>query len=184
MKLRLHAFVLVALSSVAALPVHAEEEESLLLSGFEEPIIDQWRSNNDKYPPFVSELDPEKVKEGTSSGKWEAGPQSNPWLFFKETPADWSGYEGMSFWLYSENGNGQQLNITVNSGEGYYLHRVNVDWQGWNHVVIPFSEFSAPRKVAGWNDVSGLMFSLKGYGQEEPLPDTLLYFDDLRLIRR
>lgn len=178
----LTAVVLLPLTSFSA---RAEEtDESLLLSGFEEPLVDEWRSNNEKYPAFVAELDPEKVKEGTSSGKWESGPQSNPWLFLKEIPTDWSEYEGLSLWLYSENGNGQLVNITVKSGEGYYLYQIYVDWQGWNHVIIPIAAFKAPRPVVGWSDVSGLMISLKGYGQEEPLPDTLLYFDDLRLIRR
>ena len=59
-----------------------------------------------------------------------------------------------------------------------------MDWQGWRQLIIPFSDFKNPRPTNGWNDLSSFMIALKGYGQENPNEDTVLYFDDLRLIRR
>jgi hypothetical protein len=178
--------VLVLSLSLHALPALAEEEfsSSQPLSLFEEPLTDEWKSNNENIPAFEAELDPSKVKQGSSSGKWTAEGKSNPWLFLKQCPTDWSSYEALSFWLFSENANGQIVNITVNSDSGYYLSQVHVDWQGWQHVIIPFEEFKTPRKTEGWDNISSFMISLKGYGQEEPLTDTVLYFDDLKLVRR
>jgi len=158
-------------------------DQSLLLSGFEEPIAGQWRSNHESIPAFTPETDPDRVKEGSSSGRWDATARSNPWLTLKETPKDWSAYQGISFWLYAENANGQIVNLNITSGEGYFLHQIHVDWTGWKQIVVALGEFKEPRKTNGWQDVTSFMIALKGWGQEEPLPDSILFFDDLRLIR-
>jgi len=159
-------------------------EDSLQLSAFEEPISAEWRSNSEKIPAFTLIQDPEKVKEGAGSGMWRATAPSNPWLMLNECPPDWSDYEALSVWIYAEVANEQQINFVAESGEGYYLHPVKVSWTGWNHLVIPFASFNSPRPVNGWNDISHFRITLKGYGQQEPYEDTVLYFDDLRLIRR
>jgi len=185
MKTSIKAAAIALALSFPALMLHGEQKDdsTLLLSGFEEPIAGQWRSNHETIPAFTAESDPERVKEGTTSGRWDATARSNPWLFLKETPRDWSGYDGLSFWLYAENANHQLINLNVTSGEGYYLHQIRVDWTGWKQIIVALGEFKEPRKTNGWSEVSAFMIALKGWGQEEPSEDTILFFDDLRLIK-
>lgn len=160
--------------------------DGLLLSGFESP--GEWVLEGRKTTePFTLETSPAKVKEGRSSAKWSQL-DYNKWTRLAKVPADWSAYEAVSLWIYAEKANGQQINFSVGSPspeseQGYYLYSVKVDWTGWQQLVVPFSRFKSPRKTAGWSKIASFKITAGGWGAE-PLPDTVLYLDDLRLLRR
>lgn len=174
------------------MPMVSSAADPLLLSGFEKPLHAEWKNKTQpESVPFTAETDAEKVKQGESSGKWQ-NLGRNKWLVLQNCPTDWSDYEGLSFWLYSENANGQKINLTVGSpskktedGEGnsYFHHQVEVDWTGWKHILVPFTDFVSNRSPKGWSEVTGLQLSSAGW-KATPLPDSVLYLDQLELVRR
>lgn len=131
----------------------------------------------------------EQVKAGRFSGKWHdlaRQPSVRP----EGIPTDWSGYDRLVFWLYSAKANGQRLTLVCNSeneanagGWDYYFLHVTVDWQGWKHFNLRLGEDIQPtRKPAGWQKIDYLSLNAGGW-EHQPLPDTLLYLDDVKLVR-
>jgi beta-glucanase (GH16 family) len=107
--------------------------------------------------------------------------------------ADWSAYEGMSFWLYGNNtGAAVQIDLfdnrsdpTFDTAERYF-YRVNDDYTGWKQFVIPFTDFQrrtdfqpggAPNDGLGLTEVSGYAFGFPaGVGAQTA------YIDDVMLV--
>ncbi|EIP97634.1 Carbohydrate binding domain (family 11) [Opitutaceae bacterium TAV1] len=178
---------LLASSAFAAAPAPSDTG-GLLLSGFEDPIKNEWKhQTRADLVPFKAETSPDKVKEGAQSGKWTDLARYK-WIELIATPSDWSAWEALSLWIYAETANGQKINLVVGAPkegaqEGYYLHQLTIDWTGWRQIVVPFKTFKPNRAPAPWSAVKVLRFTAGGWGAE-PLLDTVLYLDDLRLIRR
>lgn len=176
-----------ALSAFLVVPA-ARADDGLLLSGFEEPIGRQWKhTTRAELVPFAAETAPDKVKEGKSSARWQ-NLERNKWISLAESPADWSAYASLAVWIRSETANGQKINLVVSApreegGQGYYIHQLAVDWTGWKHVVVPLAAFKPNRTPAPWSRVGGLRLTAGGWGAE-PLSDSVLHLDDLRLLRR
>lgn len=166
--------------------VRAQESDELVLSKFESPLGDDWYGAAETHCPFIEETDPERVKEGQASGKWE--PSKEPWIHLRNCPKDWSPYTMLSVWIYAENAVGQKINWSLSSpntnGDGdYFLYQMTVNWEGWKQVEIDLDKFRKGRDAKGMNAIEGFMISSKGWGAEESLPDAVLYFDDMRLIK-
>lgn len=73
----------------------------------------------------------------------------------------------------------------------YYSTFLTIDWQGWKKFTLKKSDFS-PRalvegqgwkgkKPIGWNWIHFIALNAKGWGLT-PDPNTVLYFDDVRLV--
>ncbi len=72
----------------------------------------------------------------------------------------------------------------------YFSTFIKVDWTGWKHFVLKKSAFSPKafvegkgwkgKKPIGWNWITYLAVNAKGWGLT-PDPETVLYFDDIRL---
>ncbi len=72
----------------------------------------------------------------------------------------------------------------------YFSTFIKVDWTGWKHFVLKKSDFSPKafvegkgwkgKKPIGWNWITYLAMNAKGWGLT-PDPETVLYFDDVRL---
>ena len=147
----------------------------------------QWQAAIDQpdRAPFTKETAGEKIKEGSASARWSVS--QRPWAIIKHAPEDWSPYQALSLWVYSDKANSQVLNFWVYSdgagqarGQNYYFHKLVVDWTGWKQIVLPLAEFRAVRDPIGWDKVSGFMISGKG-GDAVPLADSVLWIDDLKL---
>jgi len=191
--LRLAGTLLLAAILPAFAGPNDENGESLEISGFEQPLNAEWvygsRNTRNSRSPLTAETDPQKVKEGASSGKWSDLPK-NPWITLAHCPEDWSAYTALSFWLYSENANGQAVNLIawspadpVGGEKPYYLHTVHVDWHGWRHLMIPLESFQPRHQPPGWSKIATFNLACSRMGAQ-PLPDSTLYFDAMRLIRR
>ncbi|RLQ96128.1 heparinase II/III domain-containing protein [Falsibacillus albus] len=130
----------------------------------------------------------EHVKSGTYSGKWE-GIDKKKVVQSKSIPSDWSKYDYLSVWVYSEKATGTSIYIILNSdnpateGLDYYLASFNVDWVGWKQIKIPRSSFAPSRQPLGWDHISDMKFHSQWYADQMPDPSTVLYFDHLMLIR-
>ena len=131
----------------------------------------------------------EQVKQGEHSGKW-ADLKERPSVRPARIPNDWSHYDRLTFWMYSEKANGQRLTLVCNSenkadkeGWDYFYLHFRADWVGWKFFNLRLGEDIRPtRKPLGWQQIDYLMISASGW-QNHPLPDTVLYFDDFRLVR-
>lgn len=128
------------------------------------------------------------VKKGLYSGKWE-GINTKKNVQTTAIPANWSQYDYMSLWLYSEKATGTPIYVILDSdnpatsGLDYYLSSITVDWTGWKQVNIPRSSFAPSRQPLGWEHIQQLKFHSQWYADQPPNPETVLYFDDLKLVQ-
>ncbi|AHF90948.1 sugar-binding protein [Opitutaceae bacterium TAV5] len=186
------AFLASAILAIAVTAADTAPQE-LLLSDFEIPHAQrQWlRPSNPRKSPLEYVSIPERVKQGKTSGRWSDLPV-NKHLQLADVPVDWSAYEALVFWLYSETNNGQQLSIVLTSPRStdipddrssYYRHTFTVDWTGWRQVVVPFTRFAPNKSPGGWSRITRFVIYADGW-KGSALPDTVLYFDDMKLVAR
>ncbi len=130
----------------------------------------------------------EQVKGGKFAGKW-ANLSKHPRINAPNVPKNWTSYDRLQFWLYSEKANGQRLTLVCdsdnkadNAGWDYYYYHFRVDWQGWKRFDLRLGVYVKPtRKPLGWHRINYLSINAAGW-ENKPLPDTVLYFDDVRLL--
>lgn len=128
------------------------------------------------------------AREGNGCGLWI--PATNATVRSDRIPHDWSGYDLLSLWLYSERANGQRLTLVCNSdnaadpeGWDYFYYHFEVNWQGWRLLNLRLGEdLRAARKPLGWQQIDYISINASGW-QHEPLPDTVLRLDAVRLVR-
>ncbi|MBC2602721.1 carbohydrate binding domain-containing protein [Puniceicoccus vermicola] len=127
-----------------------------------------------------------EVKEGDFSYRWDAA-DSSYFRIDQLASEDWSDFNGISFWLYSEEDNGASIAIGAygaqgadgSSGDSYYVYRFTVDWVGWKEIQVELDDFIPVRGPDGWSSVSYLKV-MSNYGTK-PIPGTVLYFNGLKL---
>jgi hypothetical protein len=202
-KVCIKASILVILSSFFVIPAACKSEaitpqiamgfeaggawstEADLISEFKEPEL--WCSKDSKYAILAGgvEISSDHVKVGKFSGKWADHPRF-PTIWTKYVPTDWSGYESISLWIYSELATNEQIVIAPHSDSNgtpykdFFMHPFTVDWKGWKQISIPLSDFEACGKPAGWDHINALYFYTKILNRS-PNPYTVLYLDDIRL---
>jgi beta-glucanase (GH16 family) len=108
---------------------------------------------------------------------------------------DWTGYEGISFWLYGQNtGNDLLFEIQDNRNPGSTGNDVEIwsygfvdNFSGWQQIVLGFDEFvrkeignGAPNDGFGRDEVHGWAFGTLNTGGA----DVTYYLDDVALIVR
>lgn len=142
----------------------------------EESEISEWKG---------AESNEDFVKKGKYSAKW-VGVERGTAMMMESPPNNWSQYNLISFWLYSENANNAKIVFNCVSeneeteGGDYFHMQITINWKGWKEFKIPFSSFGPARTPVGWNRINRVEFYSKGWGIE-PKEDTVLYFDDMKL---
>ena len=132
------------------------------------------------------QLDRQHVKQGQFSIKWAHGQASS--ISINQFPHDWSDYNQLSFWLYSERTTGSQFMIILTSendktpGMDYYSLSIKLDFTGWRRYDIPFIEMGVARSPLGWHNIQRLMFTASGWGNE-PHPEAVVYVDDVVVVK-
>jgi len=73
----------------------------------------------------------------------------------------------------------------------YYSTFLTIDWEGWKHITLQKSDFSPQafvegegwkgKRPIGWHWIQYLAINASGWGLT-PNPNTVLYFDDVRLV--
>jgi len=156
------------------------KKPSIMLYDFEGDL-------SENFPAFLkSETEKEFVKEGTQSGKWE-NLKANRWLEIKNFPTDWSAYDTVSFWMYSEHATGEEMRFNVHSdkekpmGGNYYTFTFFVNWSGWKEFAIPFEKFGISRNPVGWQMITTMIMYPQSGGAS---PETVLYLDKFMLSQR
>ena len=131
----------------------------------------------------------EQAHSGHFSGKWIPKKMGSS-LLAPGFPADLSSYGRLLFSLYSAKANGQRLTLVLDSdnsatpaGWDYYYFHFTVNWTGWKSFDLRFgSDIQPTRNPVGWHHITALGFHAGGW-QHTPLPDTILYLDDVKLVR-
>ena len=127
------------------------------------------------------------VKEGAYSGKWT---KHNYWptMWTDVVETDWSGYDTISFRVYSELATNEEIFLTVHSDSGstpwadFFVTSFVVDWTGWKKIEIALADFETYEDAVGWAKVDSIHFRTKMFNRQ-PNPYAVLYFDDMRLYR-
>ncbi len=138
------------------------------------------------------ENDPEFVKQGKGSIKWEHAKSSS--ITNEAIPKDWTGYTHFSMSIYSENiTNSEFVGIIMSDnpdveGLDYWKmainpainNRIEIDWEGeWKDFKdIPFAGMQKVRQPLGFDKISRIQFSAT-WDNWIPDPDAILYIDDI-----
>lgn len=133
-------------------------------------------------------LTDERFIQGSMAGKWSDIDQ-NKIAALTAIPHDWSDYDRLDFWVYSEEATNQSISVILYSDNlastqtDYYLYTFRVDWTGWRKLSIPFVQFSPNYVPLGFAQIDSLRFHSSWSGGAVD-PDTILYFDDIVLDRQ
>ena len=130
----------------------------------------------------------EPVNQGAFSGKWaDLGKPGS--IRAPQCPTDLTGYDRLVFWLHSTVANGQLLTLVFQSenpeqeGWDYYFCHLRIDWQGWRRVNLSLrDDFGVSRHPRGWDQIEYFAINSGGW-DHHPLKDSLLHFDDIKLVR-
>lgn len=94
--------------------------------------------------------------------------------------ADWSDYDKMTVWIYSEKATNDDFGIVVDTERGnsdgacYYMSQHKVDWEGWKAFKLPFSGFTVSR-AADWAKVTRFRLVCTGWSMNSSGASAKLY---------
>lgn len=156
-----------------------------LLEEFDE--ADLWSTRTIPFKDLAGglTLSTEHVKSGRFAGKWSDHPRY-PTLHTRRVPRDWGSFSALRFWAYSQEPTHEKITLAVESDspetawKDYFLYTFVVDWTGWKEFAVPFTDFTAYEKPAGWPQVGAVCFFAKIFDRQ-PNPYTVLYLDGLKL---
>jgi hypothetical protein len=140
----------------------------------------------------ILETEPEFVKQGEGSIKWEHATSVN--LITEIIPKDWTGYTHFSMSIYSEEITDSEFVAIIMSdnpavdGIDYWKiainpainNRIKIDWEdSWKDFKdIPFAGMQQVRQPLGFDKISRLRFSAT-WDNWIPDPEAVLYIDDI-----
>lgn len=76
---------------------------------------------------------------------------------------------------------GRKAPMGGSDGWDYYSRGLRVDWTGWKHFRFAKKDFGRSRQPIGWHWIDSIAINASGWAHE-PDPETVLYFDDIRLV--
>jgi len=134
---------------------------------------------------------PAKVTEHLRDGgapftlRWDAGKPGSNNIFFNFSSRDFSGFDTLSFWLYSEKATYATIQVVFKSptdGDGDVFETdFTVDTEGkWTKYSLELDRFKRSRSPAGWDQITGFSFMTFRHGNQ-PVEGTVLYFSDMAL---
>ena len=119
------------------------------------------------------------VHAGRCAMKWDLA--AKPTLDGPRSWADWSRFDEIRFWAYSERNWDRNIPIVFVSEGGYYIIRWRVDWTGWKEQRIRLDECAPAHSPVGWRKISHIGFRALGYGQPPVPVGMTLVFDEFQL---
>lgn len=137
---------------------------------------------------FGGKVSEEFAASGTRAVKWHNMPaQTKLTCSLDPTEHDWSGFDTVEFWAYSETANYAQIALLLSSNnpatakQDRFLSRFRVDWEGWKRFSVPQWAFHVLEEPAGWEHIESITFSAVGW-ECVPYADTALWIDDFALV--
>lgn len=131
-------------------------------------------------------LDRSHTKNGNNYSIGWTDMSSVPELYLSSPVSDWTDYEYMEFWIYSEAATGDSIIVLAESERGadnswnYYNGVFTVDWSGWKKVVMPRSSMGANRNP-DWKKIRQVRFCSAGWGINPNGAASKLYIADVRI---
>ncbi|MBC8011079.1 MAG: hypothetical protein H7067_13400 [Burkholderiales bacterium] len=129
----------------------------------------------------------DKVRDGSAfSLRWDAGKPGTNNIDFRFTSRDFSGYDTLSFWVFSEKATFATIQVVFTSpttmGEmDVYETEFSVDSEGsWTKYTLALDNFRQGRSPAGWDQITAFGFTTNRHGNA-PVEGTVLYFSDIQL---
>lgn len=89
-------------------------------------------------------------------------------IYIAGVPADWSGYDYLELWIYSEEATGDQICVLAETDRGaentlnYYYSKVTIDWKGWRKVSVSLPDMTIARN-ADWSKVIRVRLTSSGW---------------------
>jgi len=129
--------------------------------------------------------DAQHVKSGEQSLRWETTKRSM--ISLADISHDWINVKAIALWMHAEQATGSQIVITLPSNPpeargNYYFHFLTVDWTGWRKLSLPIDRLGSARQPMGLHQIDEIRFHGRGWGQDKPVPGTVLCLDALKLV--
>jgi len=131
----------------------------------------------------------EVVMEGEVAGRWQDLAR-RPSLIWRGELTDWRPFGGLHLWVHAATANGQQLRVVLWSDslqtrerDAYTCDRW-IDHEGWAEWLLSDADFQAAYQPQGWGQIDEVEVVGGGWEGIDPLPDTDLVIDDVRVETR
>ena len=91
----------------------------------------------------------------------------SPDISISNVPRDWSDYEILEMWIYSEKATGGEFKILAETGVdqdnklNYFMSTQHFDWEGWKKISIGLDDMVATR-YPSWSSISALRLTVNG----------------------
>ncbi len=127
----------------------------------------------------------EQVRSGRASLKW-SDTAATTRIVADRFPKDWTGFEYLSLWAYSERATSAGIELVCYSEnvglpeDDYYKWEIIVDWEGWKLLEIRLDQLRVNRSPAGWQRIDYIKIASTGWSHT-PQRDTVLHLDRLEL---
>ncbi len=165
--------ILIAATTSAAL--YAQDRPVLMVNDAEDASL--WRGG---------EASTAHVSEGQRSIRWQLADQGNE-LRLEAIPHDWSGYNALSFDLYSEKATDSRLWLLLPSenpdteGPDYFSVSLRLDFEGWRHFIFSFDEIGMARTPLGWQAIESLRLHSAWAPDTVVDPEAVVFVDNIKL---
>ncbi len=121
-------------------------------------------------------------QSGAAAVRW-AKHKTNGGLTCSIAPLDLSAFNTVSFWLHSDQANGETFMIIAESlreqgTNSYFSRKFTVDWTGWKKLTAHYQSFGPAREPAGWDKISRWRFTTTGWDQD-PNDEAIWVLDEL-----
>lgn len=119
--------------------------------------------------------------------RWQHVPHAG--ISISNFPTDWTKgpWNALDFWLYSEKATNSNFLLYIGSenphtnGPDYYSSTITLNFTGWKHFELPFKQLPVSRTPLGWNHITSLFFTAKGW-DNTPHPEAVVYIGPLKLV--
>ena len=72
----------------------------------------------------------EHTRSASYSLRWSHA-AANKVAFLDVPSGDWSGYDAIEFWMYSDMDYSNSVRLLLYQGNAYYYKDISIDWSGW-----------------------------------------------------
>ena len=104
-------------------------------------------------------------------------------------PPDWSTFRYLHIWLHSAVANDARLAVNVHAendqteGQDYFgFSPIQVDWEGWQEVILDLNRARRAREPVGWDAITRLQIAARGF-VAKPAPGTELHIGEVWLTK-
>jgi hypothetical protein len=147
-------------------------------------------SNCDDAAPWGKNaaLETQTIKEGGGAVRWEFARGTS--ITLKPVPRDWTaGGDTLSWWMHCNKNTGGTLYVIIPSedpaqeGIDYYSLAVKLNYTGWRNYTVPLADLGKARNPRGLDQIEALTFHSAWDPNIKPDPETVLIFDDIKVIK-